>query len=466
MEESTGKQNGSLVQARTCGTMIHHRSDTKWQTSQKHGLAQNGIRPSTTEISRGRDTTGLRVWTSVRSEHLKPRRKMEHNRYDPGSEIFERAQHLGLKWPAQMKTPVHRLHTPTSMPGSSLTSSAQKLRNCSIISKSPPPLLRHTVLPKNLNGRVSSSPNLVSDHRCHVNILEKPCLSSETFQSHLVNRITPSVKKDNIVHRSVLDERQTLSNNSLELHRTSSDTVNFGRGEQHSFKSNTMGDLKPINLCRTRDSKDSQYRGKGTDMEVTEPGKSATQCTTKVEIMEPSKYRRFLLIDSKGMPYTVLVEEPKPSSVKDPGVLPGAVGTSSSSGSTDVSSAPRKMYRCPICSRVFEYLSYLQRHSITHSQQKPYVCDACGKAFKRTSHLERHKYTHTVGKPYECQICQRSFRDTGELAHHHRVHTGERPFQCEMCHMRFGERNTLLRHVERKHQKQPLLESFTEYVSD
>lgn len=448
MEESTGKQNGSLVQARTCGTMIHHGSDAKWQTSQKHGLAHNGIRPSTTEISRGRDTTGLSVWPSMRSEHLKPRRKMEHNRYDPGSEIFERAQHLGLKWPAQMKTPVHRLPAPTSMPGSSLTSSAQKLRN------------------RNLNGRVSSSPNLVSDYGCHVNILEKPCFSSETFQSHLVNSNTPSVKKDNIVHRSVFDERRTLSNNSLESQRTSSDTVNFGRGEQHSFNSSTMGDQKPIHLCRTRDPKDSQYSGKGTDMEVTEPGKSAAPCATKVETGEPSKYRRFLLIDSKGMPYTVLVEEPKPGSVKDPGVLPGGVGTSSSSSSTEVSSAPRKMYRCPICSRVFEYLSYLQRHSITHSQQKPFVCDACGKAFKRTSHLERHKYTHTVGKPYECQICQRSFRDTGELSHHHRVPTGERPFQCEMCHMRFGERNTLLRHVQRKHQKQPLLESFTEYVSD
>ncbi|KAJ1131112.1 hypothetical protein NDU88_009455 [Pleurodeles waltl] len=352
------------------------------------------------------------------------------------------------------------------MPCSSLTSSAQKLRNSTIIAKSPPPLLHHPYLLKNLNRRVSSSANLVSDYGCHVSTLEKPSFSGETFQCHLVNRSTPSVKKDTVADGSVFDERPTVSKNLLRLQSTSSDTINFGRGEQHSFNSSTMGDLKPINICRTREPKDSQCPGKGTDMKITEPGKSAAQCTTNAEAGESSKYRRFLLIDNKGMPYTVIVEEPKPGSEKETSVLPGGICTSSSSSSTEVSSAPRKMYRCPICSRVFEYLSYLQRHSITHSQQKPYVCDTCGKAFKRTSHLERHKYTHTVGKPFECQICQRSFRDTGELAHHHRVHTGERPFQCEMCHMRFGERNTLLRHVQRKHQKQPLLESFTEYVSD
>ncbi|XP_008115373.1 zinc finger protein 581 [Anolis carolinensis] len=160
-----------------------------------------------------------------------------------------------------------------------------------------------------------------------------------------------------------------------------------------------------------------------------------------VEQGESSRLGRYLLIDSQGLPYTVLVEE---------GVAAAGSNDSGSVGSL------RKVYSCPVCSRTFEYLSYLQRHSITHSESKPHVCRACGKAFKRTSHLERHKYTHSGRKPHQCPICQRSFRDSGELSHHQRVHTGERPYQCEACHMRFGERNTLQRHIRRKHRLQLL----------
>ncbi|CAI9565326.1 unnamed protein product [Staurois parvus] len=144
-----------------------------------------------------------------------------------------------------------------------------------------------------------------------------------------------------------------------------------------------------------------------------------------------STFRRFLLIDSQGLPYTVVVDIAHVDVSK--------------------SAAPRKVYKCPVCFRIFEYLSYLQRHSIAHSQQKPHVCKICGKAFKRTSHLTRHKYTHFGGKPCQCQICHRRFRDIGELTRHQQSHTGERPHQCEVCHMRFGERSTLQRHMLAKH---------------
>ncbi|KAM3823699.1 uncharacterized protein M6D78_018932 [Vipera latastei] len=176
----------------------------------------------------------------------------------------------------------------------------------------------------------------------------------------------------------------------------------------------------------------------GTDRRVHAPGVTSTG----LDQGETSRLGRYLLIDSQGLPYTVLVEE----GVGTPGGPEGG-----GSGGT-----LRKVYSCPVCLRTFEYLSYLQRHSITHSESKPHVCRACGKAFKRTSHLERHKYTHSGRKPHQCPICQRRFRDSGELSHHQRVHTGERPYQCEACHMRFGERNTLQRHIRRKHRLQLL----------
>ncbi|ELK23881.1 Zinc finger protein 581 [Myotis davidii] len=94
----------------------------------------------------------------------------------------------------------------------------------------------------------------------------------------------------------------------------------------------------------------------------------------------PPRPNHYLLIDTQGVPYTVLVEEEAPRQ-------PGPAGTS----------AQKKCYSCPVCSRVFEYMSYLQRHSITHSEVKPFACDTCGKAFKRTSHLARHHSIHRAG---------------------------------------------------------------------
>ncbi|KAG8569642.1 hypothetical protein GDO81_014500 [Engystomops pustulosus] len=133
--------------------------------------------------------------------------------------------------------------------------------------------------------------------------------------------------------------------------------------------------------------------------------------------------RRFLLIDSQGLPYTVVIEEPRSIGLSNSSSTSWSDSTPSG---VSKSLAPRKVYKCPVCFRIFEYLSYLQRHSIAHSQQKPHVCKVCGKAFKRTSHLTRHKYTHFGGKPCHCQVCHRRFRDVGELARHQQSHIGEK----------------------------------------
>ncbi|XP_059584463.1 zinc finger protein 524 [Alligator mississippiensis] len=142
-----------------------------------------------------------------------------------------------------------------------------------------------------------------------------------------------------------------------------------------------------------------------------------------------------LLIDDKGVPYTV----PRQELEVGPGAGPAQL------------TSPRRTHLCPVCLRAFLYLSDLERHSITHSELKPHVCRACGKAFKRTSHLERHKHIHTGQRPFRCSVCQKGFRESGELLRHQRVHTGERPFQCPLCRLRFTERHTLRRHAKRKH---------------
>lgn len=129
----------------------------------------------------------------------------------------------------------------------------------------------------------------------------------------------------------------------------------------------------------------------------------------------------YLLIDTQGVPYTALVGEECQREQ-------GAVGAS----------AQKKCYSCPVCSRVFEYMSYLQRHRITHSEVKPFACDTCGKTFKRASHLARHRSIHRAGGP-------------GGPGQHNRVHSGERQCQCPHCPRRFVEQNTLQEHTRWKH---------------
>ncbi|XP_006901915.1 PREDICTED: zinc finger protein 524-like [Elephantulus edwardii] len=165
-----------------------------------------------------------------------------------------------------------------------------------------------------------------------------------------------------------------------------------------------------------------------------EPGPSSSAGAPQTA--SPLRSNHYLLIDTQGVPYTVLVDEETQRGA-------GAEGAG----------AQKKCYSCPVCSRVFEYMSYLQRHSITHSEVKPFECDTCGKAFKRASHLTRHHSIHREGggRPYSCPVCPRRFREAGELAQHSRVHSGERPFQCPHCPRRFMEQNTLQKHTRWKH---------------
>ncbi|XP_007955497.1 zinc finger protein 581 [Orycteropus afer afer] len=164
-----------------------------------------------------------------------------------------------------------------------------------------------------------------------------------------------------------------------------------------------------------------------------EPGPSSSSGSPQTS--PPVRPNHYLLIDTQGVPYTVLVDEEAQRG-------PGAEGAA----------APKKWYSCPVCSRMFEYMSYLQRHSITHSELKPFECDTCGKAFKRASHLTRHHSIHREGggRPYGCPLCPRRFREAGELAQHRRVHSGERPFQCPYCPRRFMELATLQKHARWK----------------
>lgn len=108
-----------------------------------------------------------------------------------------------------------------------------------------------------------------------------------------------------------------------------------------------------------------------------------------------------LLVDTQGVPYTVLVDE---ESQRESGPM---------------GRRPRKKcYSCPVCSRVFEYMLYLQRHSITHSEVKPFECDTCGEGIQASQPSGApplHSPGRSAGGP-GCRSALVEVREAGELA--------------------------------------------------
>ncbi|XP_029441162.1 LOW QUALITY PROTEIN: zinc finger and BTB domain-containing protein 17-like [Rhinatrema bivittatum] len=455
-----GKPNGMLAQARyttACGVTLSW--DAKYTDERKPGVEHIGV------LSCPSSATRKRAAGSPETPIL--RGKIDVSKYSRGTDsvkvpVFGRTQNMEMKhWPGQVRSPACRfLPQKTNSRVLALGANAAAI-------KGPPPISRHPALLKTLNGHCAMNQSALfvggsgqpSSSRHPVASLEsslyhgegkmaiqsaKETLVSagEAYQGVRVNRQALLLRKDSIAHLSCED-----SSRMAQEHKPagSQGTRRSVSADRLNFISQKMGGIQPIRLYKEKSQRDSGDQG----------GTGAVG-TTRSNVRSPTipergeQPGRFLLIDSKGLPYTVFLRESKSSGPRAAGS-----GMEAANHWVEAPAAPRKLYSCPVCSRVFEYLSYLQRHSITHSEQKPHICQECGKAFKRTSHLERHKYTHAGAKPHRCPICQRSFRDAGELAHHQRVHTGERPYQCEVCHMRFGERNTLQRHARRKHLDTP-----------
>ncbi|XP_053546583.1 zinc finger protein 729-like [Bombina bombina] len=268
---------------------------------------------------------------------------------------------------------------------------------------------------------------MVPHQKCTTDTWQKIRITGQESTPHSMNKV------NQIIHDKHRFPYKNMASQSASFAQNESCSIS-------AFKTETNNCLNP--------NKQKIFRSS-----IITPNKVQADATTDKQIDKPTgnyTFRRFLLIDNQGLPYNVVVKEPKATEMDKVTKEPNS---DSSQNSTTRSSAPRKVYTCPVCFRIFEYLSYLQRHSIAHSQQKPHICKTCGKAFKRTSHLTRHKYTHFGGKPFQCQICHRRFRDAGELTRHQQIHTGERPHQCDVCHMSFGDLGALQHHMLCKHIK-------------
>ncbi|KAK7925421.1 hypothetical protein WMY93_007731 [Mugilogobius chulae] len=115
---------------------------------------------------------------------------------------------------------------------------------------------------------------------------------------------------------------------------------------------------------------------------------------------------------------------------------------------------PRKVYRCSLCSKIFQNSSNLNRHVRSHGD-KLFKCDDCDKLFSRKESLKQHiSYKHSKTMPdleykYKCNTCEKSFRLENALKFHN-CRTDDKTFQCDICSRFFSTNSNLSKH-KKKH---------------
>ncbi|KAM9728172.1 PR domain zinc finger protein 15 isoform 3-T3 [Menidia menidia] len=144
----------------------------------------------------------------------------------------------------------------------------------------------------------------------------------------------------------------------------------------------------------------------------------------------------------------------------------------------------KRVYRCSLCSKVFQNSSNLNRHIRSHGD-KLFKCDECDKLFSRKESLKQHiSYKHSktavsgsqicspqapVPLPlhvcgsacsqqpdqeykYKCNTCEKSFRLENALKFHN-CRTDDKTFKCDICSRFFSTNSNLSKHKKKHGEK-------------
>ncbi|KAM4547041.1 PR domain zinc finger protein 15 [Fundulus diaphanus] len=117
----------------------------------------------------------------------------------------------------------------------------------------------------------------------------------------------------------------------------------------------------------------------------------------------------------------------------------------------------KRVYRCSLCSKVFQNSSNLNRHIRSHGD-KLFKCDECDKLFSRKESLKQHiSYKHSKNAPdqeykYKCNTCEKSFRLENALKFHN-CRTDDKTFQCDICSRFFSTNSNLSKHKKKHGEK-------------
>lgn len=111
---------------------------------------------------------------------------------------------------------------------------------------------------------------------------------------------------------------------------------------------------------------------------------------------------------------------------------------------------------CDICKKDFKFESRIYLHFAgVHNgiRDKPYCCDVCGKTFTWLTVLNSHKRTHTNERPFKCGKCDARFCNKYSLNGHMPSHDDHPQFYCDKCDYHTGRKQNLQKHVSRFHKE-------------
>lgn len=149
-------------------------------------------------------------------------------------------------------------------------------------------------------------------------------------------------------------------------------------------------------------------------------------------------------------------------------------------------------FKCPECSKEFQYESSLKCHVVSHYPDQPKLfsctqcdyksnykanlkkhvrhihenrgernvkCTECDKLFYSEDNMKRHLKLHSEAKPFKCdwEGCDKSFKTSSGLKFHILSHQTDRPFPCEIdgCSKSFKSLRALGLHLNETHQQAP-----------
>lgn len=108
-----------------------------------------------------------------------------------------------------------------------------------------------------------------------------------------------------------------------------------------------------------------------------------------------------------------------------------------------------RILKCATCGKVFNKLSHLKRHELSHKDTHPYKCTICKKSFASEDTLETHINMHKEAKNHRCPVCTKAFYQLQALTTHIKIHTRAKSCLCPTCGKTFDSTTNFNQHVKR-----------------
>lgn len=113
------------------------------------------------------------------------------------------------------------------------------------------------------------------------------------------------------------------------------------------------------------------------------------------------------------------------------------------------------LYRCHLCSTLFDLRDELKVHVSSHSDdnsQKGFSCGHCEMTFSHRQNLVRHQSVHSGEKQFFCKHCDKSFPTQANQRRHEKTHEcSDLPFPCSFCAASFAHGVHLQKHLRKHH---------------